>query len=69
MVRELIIKIKTGAGREDRTLIKRLETSYNSHYTIPAVRVIIMKKVAHCFLFKEFYSLYMQMKIGMLTEY
>ena len=28
---------KVGAGREDRTLIKRLETSYNSHYTIPAI--------------------------------
>ena len=28
----------SGAGREDRTLIKRLETSYNSHYTIPANR-------------------------------
>ena len=27
----------SGAGREDRTLIKRLETSYNSHYTIPAL--------------------------------
>ena len=49
MVRELVInKRKTGAGREDRTLIKRLETSYNSHYTIPAweeiIKQIFLKK-------------------------
>ena len=44
--------LKYGAGREDRTLIKRLETSYNSHYTIPAIlKIIINKKEAKCFLF------------------
>lgn len=41
----LLVKDILGAGREDRTLIKRLETSYNSHYTIPACAHYNKKKV------------------------
>jgi hypothetical protein len=34
---EPLLLLFGGAGREDRTPVSRLETSHNSHYTIPAI--------------------------------